>query len=164
MSPSVISWARVFIFGRMIAYDVLFVWFDPFHHCQYFCSQVMSWWLFLGLNWHSAGLNVSCLSCLFLAALWSPAGKGLSTWLPSMWVFFVVTFHYHTVSWVMCGTWLHRFLTFAFYFTLLTDNMQFHLWDSNPQPFCLDSSTLPLGTHSLIVLWLRWKFQITAMT
>ena len=48
------------------------------------------------------------------------------------------------MSWVMCVTWLYRFLTFAFFFTLLKDNMQFHLWDSNPQPLYLDSNTLPL--------------------
>ena len=36
------------------------------------------------------------LSCLFLAALWSPAGKGLSPWLSCVWCFlvFFVTFPY----------------------------------------------------------------------
>ena len=30
------------------------------------------------------------LSCLFIAALWSPAGKGLTTWLPCMLLYFVI--------------------------------------------------------------------------
>ena len=42
MSSSLISWARVFIYGRMIAYDVLFVYFDHFHTSQYFVSQVIN--------------------------------------------------------------------------------------------------------------------------
>ena len=29
------------------------------------------------------------LSCLFIAALWSPAGKGLTSWLSCMWFFLV---------------------------------------------------------------------------
>ena len=29
-------------------------------------------------------------SCLFIAALWSPAGKGLTSWLPCVWCFIVL--------------------------------------------------------------------------
>ena len=60
--------------------------------------------------------SVLCLLCLcaplFICALWSPAGKGLTSWLS-----FVVsncefvTFPF--VSWVRCGTSLYRFLIFA---------------------------------------------------
>ena len=43
------------------------------------------------------------LSHLFIAALWSPAGKGLTSWL-----LFVMSNYdlslYHVVSWVRCGT------------------------------------------------------------
>ena len=47
------------------------------------------------------------LSRLFMAALWSPAGKGLTSWL--LFVVFncvFVTFPcgIHVVSWVRCGT------------------------------------------------------------
>ena len=73
----------------MIPYGVLCVWFDPVHPSRYFFSQVISRWLFFGLNWHAAGFNASCLSCLFLAALWSPVGKGLTSWLPCMWCFLI---------------------------------------------------------------------------
>ena len=53
---------------------------------------------------------------LFICALWSPAGKGLTSWLS-----FVVSncefVTFPLVSWVRCGTWLYRYLIFA---TLLT--------------------------------------------
>ena len=52
-------------------------------------------------------ISVLCLLCsrvrLFINALWSPAGKGLTSWL---WLvisnYEFVTFP--LVSWVMCGT------------------------------------------------------------
>ena len=57
-----------------------------------------------------------CLLCLcaqlFVCALWSPAGKVLTSWLS-----FVVSncefVTFSLVSWVRCGTWLYRFLNFA---------------------------------------------------
>ena len=60
--------------------------------------------------------SVLCLLCLcaplFICALWSPAGKGLTSWL-----WFVVSYcefvTFPLVSWVRCGTWLYRFLIFA---------------------------------------------------
>ena len=38
-----------------------------------------------------------------LAALWSPAGKGLTSWLLFV-MFIVVVLLSHVVSWVRCGT------------------------------------------------------------
>ena len=49
---------------------------------------------------------------LFIAALWSPAGKGLSSWRLLV-MFFVFLLLFHVVSWVRCGTGLYRFLIFA---------------------------------------------------
>ena len=49
---------------------------------------------------------------LFICALWSPAGKGLTSWL----LFVVYNCEFVTiplVSWVRCGTSLYRFLIFA---------------------------------------------------
>ena len=43
------------------------------------------------------------LSCLLIAALWSPAGKGL-TFLLSFVVLKFVVVAFHLVSWVRCGT------------------------------------------------------------
>ena len=49
-------------------------------------------------------LRLLCLcACLSICALWSPAGKGLTSWLP----FVVSNFEFITfplVSWVGCGT------------------------------------------------------------
>ena len=83
--------------------------------------------------------SVLCLLCLcarlFDCALWSPAGKGLTSWLS-----FVVSkcefVTFPLVSWVKCGTWLYRFLIFA---PLLTfTRKSFHCdhvilrWQSEP--------------------------------
>ena len=43
------------------------------------------------------------LSRLFNAALWSPEGKGLTSWLLFV-VFIVILLLYHLVSWDRCGT------------------------------------------------------------
>ena len=60
--------------------------------------------------------SVLCLLCIcmrmFICALLSPAGKGLTSWLS----FVVSSCEFVTfplVSWVKCGTWLYRFLIFA---------------------------------------------------
>ena len=39
----------------------------------------------------------------FIAALWSPAGKGLTSWLFFV-MFIVVLLLSHVASWVRCGT------------------------------------------------------------
>ena len=53
-----------------------------------------------------------CFCASVLCALWSPAWKGLTSWLS-----FVVSncefVTFPLVSWVRCGTWLYRFLSFA---------------------------------------------------
>ena len=48
-------------------------------------------------------LLFASISRLFIAALWSPAGKGLTSWL-SFVMFNCVLLLSHVVSWVMCGT------------------------------------------------------------
>ena len=66
--------------------------------------------------------SVLCLLCLcarlFICALWSPAGKGLTSWLS-----FVVSncefVTYPLVFWVGCGTWLYLLLIFAPLLTLI---------------------------------------------
>ena len=50
--------------------------------------------------------SASCVSHalrLFIAALWSPAGKGLTSWLLLV-MFIVFLLPSHVVSWVRCGT------------------------------------------------------------
>ena len=39
---------------------------------------------------------------LYIAALWSPAGKGLTSWLLLV-MLIVFLLLYHVVSWVRCG-------------------------------------------------------------
>ena len=57
-----------------------------------------------------------CLLCLcarlFICALWSPAGKGLTSWLSFM-VSICEFVTFPSVSLVRCGTWSYRFLIIA---------------------------------------------------
>ena len=120
------------------------------------------------LGWTGTKQDLMCLAChvYFLQPCGHLLGKGwpFGPHVCDVFLLFFVTFPYHTVSWVMCVTSLYRFLSFAFIFTLLTSNMQFHQWDSNLQPFYLDSSILPQGTALAYCVVNRWKSQITAMT
>ena len=51
------------------------------------------------------------LSHLFIAALWSPAGKGLTSWLLFViFVFLSLSHMVYMVSWVRCGTWARIFI------------------------------------------------------
>ena len=65
-------------------------------------------------------ISVLCLLCcrvrLFIDDLWSPAGKGLTSWL-SFVMFNCEFVTFLLVSWVRCGSWLHRFLIFALFLT-----------------------------------------------
>ena len=73
--------------------------------------------------------SVLCLLCLcarlVICNLWSPAGKGLTSWLS-----FVVSncefVTFPLVSWVRCGTLLYRFLIFAPLLTLSRKNYRPH--------------------------------------
>ena len=57
-------------------------------------------------------------SCLIFATLWSPAGKGLPSWLSCMWCLLVFGSLSHVESVVRCCTWLYRILICAFFLTL----------------------------------------------
>ena len=59
------------------------------------------------------------LFCLFLAALWSLAGKGLTSWLSCMWCFLVFSSLSYMVSWVRCGIWLYGFLIYVFFLSFI---------------------------------------------
>ena len=48
-------------------------------------------------------LSSVCYARLFICALWSPAGKGLTSWL-SLVVFNCEFVTFPLVSWVRCGT------------------------------------------------------------
>ena len=57
------------------------------------------------------------LSRLFIAALWSPEGKGLNSWLLFV-IFNCVLLLSYLVSWDRCGTRFYRFLVLAVFLTL----------------------------------------------
>ena len=73
--------------------------------------------------------SVLCLLCLyarlFICALWSPAGKGLTSWIS-----FVVSncefVTFPLVFLVGCGTWLYRLLIFAPLLTFFTIKQGFY--------------------------------------
>ena len=52
------------------------------------------------------------LSRLFNAALWSPGGKGLTSWLLFV-IFIVILLLSHLVPWDRCSNCLYRFLIIA---------------------------------------------------
>ena len=75
----------------------------------YICSKAVLLFLII-LLFLSCFVMLSCASVI--DALWSPAGKGLTSWLSFvMYNCEVVTFPW--VSWVRCGAWLYWFLIFA---------------------------------------------------
>ena len=89
-------------------------------------SSEIFFWLFQGgtsfvdLLWIFSVLCLLCLcTCLFICVLWSPAGKGQTSWL-SFVVSYCENVTFPLVSWVRCGTWLYRFLIFAPSLTFVT--------------------------------------------
>ena len=92
------------------------IWFEP--------SSKIFYWPFQGGTSFVDLLyffSVLCLLCLcvslFICALWSHAGKGLTSWLS-----FVLSYcefvTFPLVSCARCGTWLYWFLIFAPLLTL----------------------------------------------
>ena len=71
---------------------------------------------------------LSCTSVCWY--IFSPAGKGLTSWLSFvMSNYDVVTFP--LVSWVRCGAWLYWFLIFALFLTFIIQKnlwIPFYLW------------------------------------
>ena len=63
-------------------------------------------------------LVFAMLSRLFIAALWSPEGKGLTSWLLFV-MFIVIVLLSHLVSCDRCGTSLYRFLILAVFLTFI---------------------------------------------
>ena len=91
----------------------------------FFFRNICVWWKMLIIDFFSfvdllcfCSVLYFCLCArLFICALWSPAGKGLTSWLS----FVVSNCEFVTFpldSWVRCGTWLYRFLIFAPLLTL----------------------------------------------
>ena len=60
---------------------------------------------------------VAMLSRLFIAALWSPEGKGLAFWLLLL-MCIVILLLSHLVSWDRSGTLFYRLMILAVFLTL----------------------------------------------
>ena len=96
------------------------------------------------LLWIICVIYVLYFSCfrvhLFIATLWSPAGKGLISWL--LFVMFIVFLLLSlVVSWVRCGTWLYRFLIFGVFLSL--ENLENIIWYlENPESVIWHSTFL----------------------
>ena len=78
-------------------------------------------WCYLLLNKKPCLDAEPCVSHggLDIAALWSPEGKGLTSWLLFV-MFIVILLLTHLVSWESCGTWLYRFLILAVFLILIS--------------------------------------------
>ena len=123
-------------FGCCQAHWGLPVWFLLLRYSVLFTVESLSLlyllvisWFICSRTWCMAKLGVFhanktsiclvfvMLSCLFIAALWSPEGKGLTSWLKFV-TFIVILLLSHLVSWDRCGTWLYWYLIFAVFLTL----------------------------------------------
>ena len=89
---------------------------------------------------------VCLFSCLFVVALWSPAGKGLTSWISCVWCFIVILLLSHVVSWVRCGAWFYQSLIFAFFLTFETTCLQ-----DMPEHNYLEKDVNSTGHNSLAV-------------
>ena len=76
-------------------------------------SSKIFYWPFQG---GTSFVDLLCFFCLlfamlctrlFICALWSPAGKGLTSWL-SVVVSYCESVTFLLVSWVRCGSWLYQ--------------------------------------------------------
>ena len=109
-----VSWSTSELRARLAPWN----WLKPSSKIFYWPFQGGT--SFVDLLWFCTVLCLLCLCArLFICALWSPAGKGLTSWLS-----FVVSIcefvTFPLVSWVRCGTWLYRILIFAPLLTLYT--------------------------------------------
>ena len=117
-------WVGVFLAGRVsVCLGLLLGWGWGLHRRASLgppvgCFAGRSWLMLLcGSFVFSSFLCLLCLCVrLFVCALWSPAGKGLTSWL-SFVVYNCVFVTFPLVSWVRCGAWLYRFLIFPFLLT-----------------------------------------------
>ena len=106
------------------------------------------------------------------AAFWSPAGKGLTFWLSYNFVlcFLVFLSLSHTVSWVMCGTWLYWFLIFAFLFAFEIDFSTYtikscalmqYLVNNKCMPTAVDLINLAVTSTVKVLSWIMLVLTLT---
>ena len=107
------QWFRRFCFKDFLSRALVALVFSRVNYFYWPSKAVL-------LLWIICVICVLCLSCVrvcSLPALWSPEGKGLTSWLWCV-MFIVILLLSHLVSWDRCGTWLCRFLIRAVFLTL----------------------------------------------
>ena len=104
--------------------------------------------------WVFCPVFVVPLCASFYLCLWTTVGKGLTSWLS--FVLSICKFvAFPLVSWVRCGTWLHRFLIFVPLLTLFPKNKG-RLWKRQLYTlFCPKLSLL-----HFISCYIIWVIQI----
>ena len=88
---------------------------------------------------------------LFVDALWSPGGKGLTSWLS-----FVMSYcdiaSFPLVFLVRCSAWLYRFLIFALFLTLVTYSLKVNRRAFNHQS-CSGSVLIIISRFPTRLIW-----------
>ena len=110
--------------GKYFLADIQFIHFSAIYRIVVGSQRVNIILLYSAIWWDTTPWQVGSFKidsselCMNYA-LWSPAGKGLTSWLS-----FVVSncefVTFPLVSWVRCGTSLYRFLIFAPLLSLIT--------------------------------------------
>ena len=90
------------------------------------------------------------LSCLFIAALRSSAGKGLTSWLSCVWCFLCFC---HFPMW--CPTWLYWFLVFTFLLTFVM--IKFYKIPEYSKLLTTDDSQQTLSEFEYVFRWANKK-------
>ena len=116
-------------------------------------SSKISYWLFQGGTYFVDHLCFLCLvflmlSRLFIAALWSPAGKGLTSWLLLV-MFIVFLLVSNVVSWVRCGTSIVSWHLPSFLLSLATSRYRALSTESRTWP-CMEYEIL-IGRLDLVM-------------
>ena len=115
------------VFLTMCFVIICWKWAD---HLAFLCV-VFSWQCVL---WTPTGNGLTswlyCVVFSWQCVLWSPTENGLTSWLFCVLRFLNNVFLSlsHMVSWVRCGTWLFRFLIFAFLTTLSLKALNREMW------------------------------------
>ena len=86
----------------------------------------------------------------WVAALWSPEGKGLASWLLFV-MFIVILLLSHLVSCDRCGTWLYQLLILAVFLT--SNNVVYAISKASDQPVHM-RSLIRAFACCLTFLWL----------
>ena len=121
----------------------MFYW--PFQGLTSFVDHLCYLWLVFVMLLH-----------LFIAALWSPAGKGLTSWLLFV-MLIVILLLSHLVSCDRCGTWLYPFLILAVFLTLLYIRKLFYYRSTSWHFWLLSYEWVRAEFFYLLIYWIGFQ-------